>query len=140
MTTFARWWRFNLVGVLGVVVQLASLTLLHRVLRMQYLFATAVAIELTLLHNFAWHWRVTWRDRRERTLWPAALLRFHLSNGAISMGGNLILMRFFVQSAHLPVVAANALAIVCCSLVNFAASHYWAFGEGRCTFHVVRST
>jgi putative flippase GtrA len=29
------------------------------------LYATAAAIELTLLHNFVWHLHYTWRDRRD---------------------------------------------------------------------------
>lgn len=139
MNTFARWWRFNLVGALGVGVQLAALAVLHRVLEARYLLATALAIEITLLHNFAWHWRVTWRDRREKASKFAALVRFHLANGMISMAGNLLLMWLFVQCAHWRVLVANAVAIGCCSLANFAASHWWAFGEERCTWDVVRS-
>jgi len=122
---FYRWIKFNLVGAVGVVVQLSALALFNHWFRGHYLFATIAALELTLLHNFAWHLRYTWRDTQGSTL--TRLLRFHLSNGLVSLAGNLLLMRLLVSQAHLPVLAANAIAIACCSLVNFFLSHHWIF-------------
>jgi putative flippase GtrA len=43
------------------------------------------------------------------------------------MLGNLALMRILVQGAHLPLLAANAVAILCCSVVNFRLGDNWAF-------------
>ena len=85
MNTLVRWGKFNLVGAMGVVVQLAALAALGRSAAGHYLLATAAAIELTLLHNFVWHLHYTWRDRREDTALPAQFLRFQLSNGMVSM-------------------------------------------------------
>jgi putative flippase GtrA len=122
-----RFLRFNGVGILGFVVQLAVLAGLIR-LGAHYLAATAVAVELAVLHNFAWHERWTWRDRpavpgsRARRLW-----RFHASNGAISLAGNLVLMRLFVGLLGLPPVAANLVAVVLCSFLNFSASDRFVF-------------
>jgi len=127
MSPFLRWWKFNLVGAMGIALQLTVLALLNRRTRGHYLYASATAIELTLLHNFIWHLHFTWRDHRGRSSVAAQLLRFHLSNGLVSMLGNLVLMRLLVQRAHLPVVAANAIAILCCSLLNFALAEGWAF-------------
>lgn len=127
MTTLVRWAKFNLVGVLGMGVQLAVLFVLNRLFAGHYLLATCVALELTLLHNFWWHLRYTWGDRLN--LAPHALLRFHVSNGLVSLAGNLVLMRWLVQGAHLPVLAANATAIVCCSVLNFMLGARWAFAS-----------
>ncbi len=69
----------------------------------------------------------TWRDRHDRSALLEQFVRFHLSNGLVSMGGNLALMPLLVQKAHIPVVAANANAILCCSLVNFCLGNNWAF-------------
>ncbi|HEU5457173.1 MAG TPA: GtrA family protein, partial [Terracidiphilus sp.] len=76
-----RWGRFNLVGALGMVLQLATLAVLNRTSGGHYLFATAAAVELTLLHNFAWHRKYTWLDRAGHPSVLAPLLRFHLSQG-----------------------------------------------------------
>lgn len=133
MNTFIRWWKFNLVGALGMGVQLGSLALLNRCLHGHYLYASAAATELTLLHNFTWHMHYTWRDRVSRRAWLQPLLRFHLANGLISIVGNLLLMKLLVQDAHLPVVPANLAAILACSLANFFVGHRWAFMGGEAT-------
>ena len=98
-------------------------------LRGHYFWASAAALELTLLHNFIWHTRYTWRDRHEDASRPRQLLRFHASNGMISLLGNLALTRLLVQNAHLPLLLANAVAILCCSLANFAVGHCWTFAQ-----------
>jgi putative flippase GtrA len=128
MNTLIRWGKFNLVGAMGMVVQLCALALLNRIAPGHYLVATAVAIEFALLHNFVWHLHFTWRDRRDQSATVAQLVRFHLANGLVSMVGNLALMRFLVQEAHVPVIIANAIAILCCSVLNFCLGNSWAFG------------
>jgi putative flippase GtrA len=122
-----RWGRFNVVGVMGMVVQLAALACINRLVPGHYLFASAAAIELTLLHNFVWHVHYTWRDRRGDSAMLAQLVRFHLSNGLVSMLGNLALMRVLVNEVHMPLLAANCIAILCCSIVNFCLGNNWAF-------------
>ena len=127
MSGLTRWLRFNLVGAMGTAVQLGSLAVLNRAMPGHYLWASAAALEMTLLHNFAWHARYTWRDRAGPA--GAQLVRFHLSNGLVSMAGNLGLMRLLVHGAGMPVVAANAVAIGCCGVVNFLLGDGWAFGN-----------
>ena len=127
MSTLVRWGRFNLVGAVGMAVHLAVLAVLNRLAPGHYLYASAPAVELTVLHNFAWHLRYTWRDRRDDSALLAQLMRFHVSNGLVSMAGNLVLMRVFVQEGHVPLLAANAIAILCCSIANFLTGDCWAF-------------
>jgi putative flippase GtrA len=129
MNPFVRWCKFNAVGALGMGVQLVSLALIDRWIAGRYLVATAAAIEITLLHNFAWHLVYTWRDRRHGSAFLGQLVRFHLSNGMVSMIGNLVLMRILAGAAHMPIVAANCIAILCCSIVNFFLGDRWVFAE-----------
>lgn len=129
MTTWTRWGRFNLVGAIGMAVQIPILALFNRWTAGHYLYATAAAIELTLLHNFIWHLHYTWRDRRHSATWIGQLVRFHLSNGLVSMLGNLVLMRLLVHEARLPLLVSNVAAILCCSIVNFCLGNNWAFEE-----------
>ena len=127
MNPFIRWCKFNLVGAAGAAVQLGSLALFSRWAGSHYLYASAAALEVTLLHNFVWHMSYTWRDRRDHSARLGQLLRFHLSNGLVSLIGNLALMRILVGGAHMPVLAANGIAILCCSLVNFCLGNEWVF-------------
>lgn len=130
MKLFVRWLRFNVVGSMGMGVQLGALALLSRCDGGHYLLASAAAVELALLHNFAWHLRVTWPDRRAGSAVLGQLTRFHLANGTVSLLGNLGLMRLFVGDAHLPVLTANGIAILCCSVANFCLGHTWTFAGG----------
>ena len=125
----ARWGKFNLVGAVGMAVQLGTLALINRIAPGHYMLATAAAIEITLLHNFVWHLHYTWRDRRCRSALRSQLIRFHLSNGLVSMVGNLAMMPLLVEGTRIPVVAANAIAILCCSIVNFFLGDQWAFAR-----------
>jgi putative flippase GtrA len=122
-----RWLKFNLVGGLGIGVQLGCLALLRH--WMHYLVATALAVEIAVLHNFVWHERFTWKDRpgggRERLM---RLLRFHLGNGAVSILGNVGLMWLLVERLHMRhLLVANGIAIAICSFLNFALGEWFVF-------------
>jgi len=112
-----RFLRFNAVGALGVVVQLASLWLLTSVAAVHYAVATAVAVMLAVVHNFAWHWLWTWRDRDVHVV--RACTRFVFTNGLLSIVSNLGVTTALVAGVHAPPVAANAVAIVTSGLLNF---------------------
>lgn len=121
--TGRRMARFSVVGAIGIAVQLGTLELLRRA-GVDYLFATVLAVEAAILHNFAWHERYTWRDRVSASGWDtcARLVRFHLTNGAVSLIGNALAMRWLVGEMHVPVIPANLLAIAACWLLNFLLS------------------
>ncbi|HLZ40893.1 MAG TPA: GtrA family protein [Candidatus Sulfotelmatobacter sp.] len=126
---FVRWWKFNFVGAIGIGVQFAVLFLLKSVVGFNYLFATAVAVETAVVHNFIWHEQFTWSDRVQPS-WERSLprfLRFNLTNGAVSIVGNLALMRVMVGQGHMNYLLANAIAITLCSIANFLVSEEWVF-------------
>jgi putative flippase GtrA len=129
MNPFVRWFKFNVVGAMGMAVQLTALAILNRLMADHYLYASAIAIELTLLHNFLWHLHFTWRDRRNDSTPLRQFVRFHLSNGLVSMLGNLSLVRLLVHTTHLPLLLSNAIAILCCSIANFCLGNNWAFAQ-----------
>jgi putative flippase GtrA len=129
MNTLLRWGKFNLVGAMGMGLQLTVLALFNRQAAGHYLYASAAAIELTLLHNFMWHLHYTWRDRRDGATRLRQFVRFHLCNGLVSMLGNLTLTRLLVHEVGLPLIISNAIAILCCSMVNFCLGNKWAFVE-----------
>jgi putative flippase GtrA len=115
-----RWLKFNAVGMIGAGVQLSVLAVLTA-LGVQYLIATALAVECAVLHNYVWHTRWTWKGR------AGSLWRFHLANGLVSVVLNLIWMSVFKGWLGLPVVAANLLAIALTSVVNFFLGDRWVF-------------
>ena len=127
--------RFAWVGAGGFVVQVVMLQALAAA-GLPYPFATALAVEAAILHNFMWHERWTWADR------PAAgqaglracnderwrrLIRFNGSTALISIGGNVALMALFVGRLHLPLMPANLLAVVTLSVLNFLSADRLVF-------------
>ncbi len=119
--------KFYAVGGAGIVVQLAALAALKSAAGLHYLVATALAVEIAVLHNFVWHERWTWRDRTHGGGIFARLVRFHLSNGLLSLAGNLVFMRVLAGACGVPYLAANAVSIALCAALNFAASEWFVF-------------
>lgn len=121
-----RWLKFSAVGATGIAVQLITLALLLRISGIHYLVATVLAVELSVLHNFVWHKKWTWPDRVSGSR-RALLLRFNLTNGALSIAGNLFFMWLFVGCAGMDARFANVLTISICGLANFILSDLIVF-------------
>jgi putative flippase GtrA len=130
---FVRWCKFNLVGGMGIAVQFAALFLLKGLLHINYLAATAIAVEIAVVHNFVWHEHFSWTDRTKGNGgWRCSLyrlLRFNLANGTVSLLGKLALMKVMVGEVGMNYLLANALAISLCSLANFVMSEIWVFAR-----------
>ena len=130
-----RWYKFNFVGGIGIGVQFAALFLVKSILHFNYLAATAIAVEAAVVHNFVWHEQFTWVDRTRssdpfETRWRRSLprlVRFNLTNGAVSIIGNLALMKVMVGEGRMNYLLANGIAITLCSVANFLVSETWVF-------------
>jgi dolichol-phosphate mannosyltransferase len=128
--------RFNVVGVFGFALQSGALFVLtHGAHPFGYLLATAAAVELAILNNFVWHQRWTWRDRPSATAGETLrrLAKFNLTNGTVSITGNLIFMSILVGRLGLPIASSNLASVVACSICNF-------FLADRIAFHVEKNT
>lgn|SRR5579884_764307 len=130
---WTRWGIFNLVGVVGFVVQLSALFLLKHVAGLDYRVATACAVEIAVLHNFIWHEHLTWADvvRSFRGGVWHRLRRFHAANGLVSLLGNVALTWALVKWGRIPYLAANAVSVVVCSALNFFVGDRLVFQERK---------
>ena len=96
---------------------------------MNYLAATALAVEAAVLHNFVWHEHVTWSDviaPFRHGVW-SRLLCFHVANGLISILGNLGFTWTLVERMGWPYLVANVSSVLICSLLNFFATDLFVF-------------
>jgi putative flippase GtrA len=119
---------FATVGAMGFGVQLVTLAALTSVAGWPYLLATCAAVETAVLHNFLWHERWTWFDRRSGASTRARrLTRFNLTTGLTSIAGNIVLMALFVQVLGVEPITANALTVASLTLVNFLVADTWVF-------------
>lgn len=125
-TLLGRYGRFNVVGIAGFALQLALLHALTRLTAWPVPACVAVAVAVTVSHNFVWHTRYTWRGTSGRLL--ARWVAFNLSNGAVSLVTNVIVTTA-VAAAGVPVLAANVVAVCAASLVNFMLSERLVFAN-----------
>lgn len=123
--TVARWLA---VGALGLVVQLAVLALLVRA-GLGAAVATALAVSVTIVHNFAWHERWTWRHRPARDVRQrvARFGRFGLLTAVASLVGAVVLTTWLADGLHVPLLVANVIAVLLVSVVNFLSAHFLVF-------------
>ena len=124
-STAKRWLKFNFVGGIGIGVQLLVLIVLKTLLHLDYLIATALAVEIAVVHNFLWHERFTWADRGGAGF--THFLKFNLSTGLFSIAGNLLLMKLLVGVGHMNYLLANGITITAFSVINFLVSDSFVF-------------
>ena len=124
-----RWVKFNFVGALGFAVQMGAFALYYGALDADKLWATGLAVETAVLHNFAWHERFTWRHLPSRGPLDRLLrlLRFHLGNGLVSIAGNVLLVKLFSGRLGINPYLGNILAIAICAVANFALGEWFVF-------------
>ena len=129
MNGWVRWMKFNAVGAVGIAAQLGTLALLKTGFQINYLLATALAVEAAVLHNFIWHEAFTWGDRKTKDR-LSRLLKFNLTTGIFSIAGNLALTKLLVEIG-INYLAANGISIAICSLTNFFLSDRVVFTTNR---------
>ena len=123
--------RFNLVGLLGAVVQLLVYYLVMRGLDLPAAAASAIAVEIALLHNFFWHERFTWRGRGPAALAYRALRlwRFHVGNGLVSLSANALVAYVLVEWLGVPSLPSEVAAIAFCAPANFFLADRWVYAR-----------
>jgi putative flippase GtrA len=102
-----RFTRFNAVGILTLAAKLSVMAALREG-GLHYLWATALATEVAILHGFLWHHHWTWRDRGRSDL-LRRLVQYNAGNGALAIAVNLAVMRAltgWLGLHYLPAVAA----------------------------------
>ena len=124
-----RFGRFSLVGVIGTVLQLLLLYVLIKCFHHPAVAAMPLAVEITVLHNFVWHERFTWRERHPRGMRDVIgrLWRFHATNGIISLGGNTLLIYVLAKGFKAPVLPSAIVAIGMCAVLNFLIADKWVY-------------
>lgn len=121
MTSFVR---FHAVGLAGMVVQLAAMKLLRDGLGCHYLLATALAVELAVIHNFYWHWKWTWVERNV----PATrFLHFQCTTGVVSLAGNLFAMKLLCGLLGIALIPATLLSIGFTWVFNYLVADRYVF-------------
>ncbi|GBE30743.1 MAG TPA: GtrA family protein [Bacteroidetes bacterium] len=127
----SRFLKFGAVGLLGVGVNMAGYALWHEVFGVEDYLARVFAIEIAVLHNFAWNYFWTWKDRgRNYSNYFGRLLRYHgstfFASFLIPLGVGWAVDRamgdypFANYISHLSGIAVGM-------MVNYLISDLWVF-------------
>lgn len=125
--TLLRGVKFYAVGGIGIGVQLAALVFFRSLLHPDYRAATVLAVEAAAMHNFLWHERFTWADRTSSAGAFGRFAKFNVTNGLLSIAGNVVLMQALVGGMGMNYLLANVLTIAACSVANFLVGDRFVF-------------
>jgi dolichol-phosphate mannosyltransferase len=117
--------KFGLVGLSGVVVNLALLWLLHGQLGLHDLVAVPIAIEASILSNFLLNDRFTFRDRQRGHV-AQRLFQFNLVS-LLALVVNLAAYTLLAKGMGMHYLAAEAIAIVIAFGANYAGNLHWTY-------------
>jgi len=139
LTSGRRFVRFALAGATGFAVQIAVVALLANWLGMNYLAATAIAVEAAIIINYLWHERYTWKDRVQGRKGAGVqgcgvrvlrFARFNALTATTSIVGSLILTAVLVESLGLRPIEANVISVILLSVINFIGANTLVFRAG----------
>lgn len=115
--------KFCLVGGSGYVINLAVFIALLRGAGMHYLPAAACSFLVAVTNNYTWNRVWTFRGQRGHVAYQG--LRFFVVS-VLALGANLFVLHSLVASG-LGEVAAQALAVILVTPLNFVGNKLWSF-------------
>lgn len=119
-----RFVKFGIVGATGVAVNTAMLYVGHELGGLPLVLASALAVEIAIIHNFLWNNLWTFS---QKSIDLHRLVKFNL----VSLGGLLItvlVLYSLVEWLDLHYLVANLLAIACATSWNFFVNSFWTWG------------
>lgn len=123
-----RFVKFGLVGTWGFLVNMFFLWFLTEIVGVYYLFSSIVAIEISLLNNYALNDLWTWHDRGKqgKKEYFKRMLRYHISASA-AMLANISILWILTELFGIYYLASNIFGILCGALLNFFLNDRWTF-------------
>jgi Predicted membrane protein len=117
--------KFCLVGATGYAVNLAVFVLLVNGLDVHYIPAAICSFLVAVTNNYTWN--RLWTFRAQRGHYGYQGMRF-LVVSTLALVANLVVLQLYIE-AGLDEVAAQAIAIVLVTPVNFVGNKLWSFGR-----------
>jgi putative flippase GtrA len=114
--------KFLVVGAIGYVVNLVVYTIALRY-DLHYLLAATISFLVAATNNYYWNRRWTFHDRHRHV--GVQGLQF-LVVSAIALGANLLVLHLLIGTG-LGKTAAQALAIMVATPLNFLGNRLWSF-------------
>ncbi|MCD6594335.1 GtrA family protein [bacterium] len=126
---FKRIFKFQIVAWGGTIVNLGVLWLLKGQLDVNLVIAGACAIELAIIHNFTWHFFVTWRDRVNRNLsdYLIRLAKYNAITASIDFTINLGILWLLTTYFGVNYLLADIIGMIAGPIFKFSANELLVF-------------
>lgn len=120
---------FQLVALGGTLVNMSVLWVLKGRLHLPIVLSGACAIELAILHNFAWHYFRTWRERVDHTVpdYFKRLIRYNGITASIDFLVNLTVLWVLTKYFDVYYLHANMIGMLGGPILKFLANEYLIF-------------
>jgi len=119
--------KFCAVGATGYVVNLGVFALLVRGLDVHYIPAAILSFLVAVTNNYTWNRIWTFRQERGHVAYQG--MRF-LVVSTLALGANLLVLQLLVGTG-VDKIAAQAVAIMLVTPVNFIGNKLWSFAPRR---------
>lgn len=126
---FRRIIKFQFVAWIGTLVNMGVLWVLKGLLDVPLMIAGACAIELAIIHNFTWHYFLTWRERVHHTArdYFLRLLKYNLVTASIDFVLNLTVLYVLTKYFGVYYLVANIFGMLAGPIFKFLANEFFIF-------------
>lgn len=126
---FRRIIKFQSVAWIGTLVNMGVLWVLKGLLDVPLMIAAACAIELAIIHNFTWHYFLTWRERVHHTVrdYFLRLLKYNLVTASIDFVVNLTVLYVLTKYFGVYYLVANIFGMLAGPIFKFLANEFLIF-------------
>ncbi|MNI63508.1 GtrA-like protein [compost metagenome] len=126
---FIQFVKFNIVGLLNTLVDMAVFALLNGVLGLFYIGAQIISYSAGTANSFILNSKITFKDRqrsKEEGFDHMQLIRFVVLN-LVVLGISLLLMSLLIDRFGLQELVAKVLVTFVTVIINFFGSRKWVF-------------
>lgn len=121
--------KFQFVAWVGTLVNLSVLWVLKGQLDLPIVVAGACAIELAIIHNFTWHYFLTWRERVAHTAgdYFLRLAKYNLVTASIDFVVNLSVLYVLTEYFGVYYLVANIIGMLAGPILKYLANEFLVF-------------
>lgn len=126
---FRRIIKFQFVAWIGTLINMGVLWVLKGLMDMPLMIAGACAIELAIIHNFTWHYFLTWRERVHYTVsdYFLRLVKYNLVTASIDFVVNLTVLYVLTKYFGVYYLVANIMGMLAGPILKFLANEFFIF-------------
>jgi len=133
MTYLKRIIKFQMFNWLGAIVYFAVLWFCHGRLHIRLLLASACGMELAIIHNFTWHYFITWNDRISYNFndYFKRLLQYNFLTASVDLTLNLIVLSLLTEYFGIHYILSSLCAGILAPFFKFGINEVIVFNNKK---------